>query len=170
MASIKSFLVKRDKVIRKILLSVIIILFIVFGLKYVNYLKALKQTELKEQNLIFKVGEKTLYLEVATTSAKQYLGLSKRPSLCNDCGMLFAFSSSREREFVMRDMAFPLDIIFISDNKIVKIYENLSPEGSSPVNYYGSTQPINYVLELNAGKASALGFKEGALIDLPVNY
>src|SRR5680860_84280 len=163
----KTFFGKREKVTKKVLLVIIIVLLVVFGLRYVSYLKEIKVAELEQKGLALKVGEKTLYLEVVATPAKHYLGLSNRPSLCKDCGMLFIFSSLQDREFVMRNMEFPLDIVFLRNNQIVKVYENLAPEGNEPTNYYDSSQAVNNVIELNAGMANEFGLKVGTTIDLP---
>ncbi len=108
-----------------------------------------------------------VFLEIVKTPAAMYKGLSQRPSLCRECAMLFVFLESDQRIFVMRDMNFPLDIVFLNDNKIIKIYRNLPPEGSSPELQYSSEAPANRVLEFNAGVAKELGLEEGQWLDLP---
>ena len=45
----------------------------------------------------------------------------------------------------MRNMNFPLDILFIDDDKIINIAADLPPEGSEPVNIYVSGAAVNYV-------------------------
>jgi uncharacterized protein len=107
------------------------------------------QTEFQQEIL---VGSKYVKIvQVAETPLQHFQGLSKKSKICEDCGMLFMFSKKGYHTFVMRDMRFPLEIIWISDDKIVKIDQNLPPEGSLPVNDYSSGQPINKVLEVNAG-------------------
>lgn len=109
-----------------------------------------------------KINGHYLDLELALSPTEHYQGLSDRESLCPNCGMLFLFPEAKEQSFVMRNMNFPLDIIFISpENLIVKIYENLRPEGSEPKNFYKSFAPADKVLELNAGMSQILNFKEG---------
>lgn len=88
---------------------------------------------------------------IADTPQERYTGLSFRESICPDCGMLFSFDDKKNRTFVMRDMEFPLDIIWISDKKIVKIHKNLEPEGHNPKNLYSSDTPVDSVLEVNGG-------------------
>lgn len=107
------------------------------------------------------INDSVLKVEQAASPISQYLGLSNRASLCSDCAMLFTFSNSQERTFVMRDMLFPLDIIFINQGKIVKIFENLPPEGHEPKVKYSSGQPADSVLEVNAGYARQHNFKIG---------
>lgn len=108
-----------------------------------------------------KIGNAVINVELALTPAQQYQGLSDRDSLCADCGMLFVFAQKTPQTFVMRRMRFPLDIIFINNNKIIKIYKNLAPEGESVKNYYESGEAVDYVLEVNGGVADAKGIKIG---------
>ena len=67
----------------------------------------------------------------------------------------------------MRNMNFPLDIIFIADEKIVKIYHNLEPEGSDPQKVYSSEGPVDYVVELRGARARDLNLEEGDEITFP---
>ena len=113
------------------------------------------------------ISGQQVFIEIVKTPSAMYKGLSNRPTLCRDCAMLFVFPESDQRTFVMRDMNFPLDIIFLHDGKIVKIYKNLPPEGSAPQMQYQSEVPANRVLELNAGRARELGLEEGQWLDLP---
>lgn len=105
-------------------------------------------------------------VEVVTTLADQYQGLSERRELCVNCGMLFSYPDSQLREFVMRKMNFPLDIIFINNNQIVSIAANLKPEGNEPINIYRSASPVNQVLEINAGQAAQFGLEVGDSVRL----
>ena len=51
----------------------------------------------------------------------------------------------------MKNMHFPIDIIWISHRRVVNISKNLQPEGKNPKKTYSSIYPVNYVLEVNAG-------------------
>ena len=75
--------------------------------------------------------------------------------------MLFRFPDRVQRAFVMRNMKFSLDIIFMDSGKVVKIFENLKPEGASPVAMYQSGQAVDEVLEINAGTAKRFSIKIG---------
>ena len=112
------------------------------------------------------INNRVLSTEVVDTPFRQYLGLSNRDFLCSECGMLFVFPEKQIHEFVMRNMSFPLDIVFINSNRITNIAENLNPEGGSPVNSYKSSEPGNLVLELNGGYCLKYGIKVGDLIVL----
>lgn len=111
------------------------------------------------------IGNKTYSLIVAKTEADRELGLSKKSSLNANTGMLFVFEEKGIHKFWMKDMRFPIDIIFINDNKVVDFVENAaSPAaGQSAVTLpiYSPSESINYVLEVNANEISKNKFKRG---------
>lgn len=112
-----------------------------------------------------KINGQEIKVEIADTQELQYQGLSFRKNLCADCGMLFKFSEKSEKIFVMRNMKFGIDIIFIDADKIIKIYKDLKPEGSNPKNFYNSSAPVDYVLEVSAGYADSHNIKIGDKIE-----
>jgi uncharacterized membrane protein (UPF0127 family) len=153
---------------KKYLLLGIIVLLLSTAFIYANYLiKRDKLKSITQATVTWEQAGKNLQLEIASNPLKQYEGLSNRLSLCQDCGMLFVFSDFSPKSFVMRNMNFPLDIVFINDNVIDKIYYNAPPEGSAPERIYSSDGPVNLVLELNAGEATRLGLSKGDKIMLP---
>lgn len=96
-----------------------------------------------------KIGDNIFSVLIADTYELRQKGLSDRPSLEEDEGMLFIFEESAVRGFWMKDMMFPLDMIWIDENKkIVGITQNVMPE-SYPESF-SSTMPVQYVLEVNA--------------------
>jgi uncharacterized membrane protein (UPF0127 family) len=116
-----------------------------------------------------KINDKNFILEVADTPYLQAKGLSSRSSLCPDCGMLFIFNRESFQSFWMKDTLIPLDIIFIKANgEITDIYTAFPESGKSDfqLSLYKSSQPIKYVIELNALTASNLNLKSGDLINL----
>jgi len=112
------------------------------------------------------IGGARITVEAATTPSEQYQGLSGRPRLCQFCGMLFIFKNRGVQTFVMRDMLIPLDMVFIDDDKIVKIASDLLPEGAIPQNFYSSDVPVDYVLELNAGFTDQYDINVGDTVQL----
>lgn len=106
--------------------------------------------------------EKKIYVEVADTIEKRSLGLGKRSGLKNGWGMLFVFEKRKHHRFWMKDMKFPLDIVWLDNHKIVHILRDVQPVKS------GDSPPImrppvvcNFVLEINAGHASELKLHVG---------
>lgn len=105
--------------------------------------KTYQKTEVRFKNQEFIV-------DLALTEAQKNLGLSGRVGLKSNEGMLFVFSTPRILGFWMKDMKFPIDIVWIDQNKIVKgISPNVLPK-SFPKVYY-SPEPVSFVLEIPAG-------------------
>lgn len=99
-------------------------------------------------------------LEVADTDFLRERGLSYRASLAPQTGMLFVFDAPGNLKFWMKDMNFPLDIIWLdADKKVVHIEQSVSP--STYPQSFGPEIPTQYVIELNAGEAKALGLSRG---------
>ena len=96
------------------------------------------------------------------------MGLSERSSLAQDQGMLFVFENPGYHNFWMKNMKFPIDIIFIKDDKIVNIVENATPPISENTNppILKPDGPINKVLEINAGLSGKYNIKKGAKIEI----
>lgn len=110
------------------------------------------------------IGSRTFKLEVADTSDVQNVGLMKRDSMPEDRGMIFVFKESQRRNFWMRNVRFPLDIIFMdSSGKIVSI-KQMKPYDESSVPSDASAQ---FAIELNKGAAAATGVKVGDTLRIP---
>ena len=101
-------------------------------------------------------------VEVSDTPEKRSLGLGKRDKLENGWGMLFVFEKRIPHSFWMKNMRFPIDIIWLDNQRIVELAENVPPpqEGESPKVMEPSI-PSNFVLELESGRARALGLNVG---------
>ncbi|MDS0297754.1 DUF192 domain-containing protein [Halogeometricum sp. S1BR25-6] len=101
-------------------------------------------------------------VRVAATYEKRYTGLSDTESLGADEGMLFVHDSEGEHAYVMREMAFPLDIVFVDANgTITRIHHaELPPEGSEDdlTRYRGTGK---YVLEVPYGYTNETGVDVG---------
>ncbi|MBI2195464.1 MAG: DUF192 domain-containing protein [Candidatus Levybacteria bacterium] len=146
---------------KKILILIIALFGIILGIVLAqNYLKNNTSffTKLPTQT----IRDKTFKLEVAKTDKDRETGLSDRESLPADRAMLFTFDKSDYYSFWMKDMRFPIDIIFINGDTIVTIYENVqpTPQGQSAV-IYQPKSPADLVLEINGGLSSKYGFEEG---------
>lgn len=101
---------------------------------------------------------------VADTEARQIQGWSDKKDMGKYGGMLFAFGALGQHTMVMRDMEFPLDIVWIAHSHIVDIAPNLPPEWHIPEDQlvqYSARAESSAVLELPAGFAAAHGFKIG---------
>lgn len=112
------------------------------------------------------INHHQLKVEVADSLTKQTQGLSNRPYLSEEQGMLFIFNRHFKPVFWMKDMRFPLDIIWISDGIIVDITSNIpAPQSGQPLKQYFPSQPVNYVLEVNAGWSAKNNIKIGDRVE-----
>lgn len=94
-----------------------------------------------------------LLVELATTPKHWEKGLSDRTSLGAIDGMLFVFPSAHVPLFWMKDVAFPLDFIWLKDNVVVDITHAVPLATSDSPPTYSPNTPINMVLETRAGWA-----------------
>lgn len=104
----------------------------------------------------------TITAEVASSTLKQYRGLSGHAPLAQDAGMLFVFGSAHKYPFVMRGMTFPLDFIWIADGHIVDLDENIPPPqpGVNPEIVIPKNR-ATMVLEVSAGTIARLNIADG---------
>lgn len=111
---------------------------------------------------VVQIGSTTIPVDLATTTADIRRGLSGRPKLDHNLGLLFIFSRPAIYQFWMPDMHFPIDIIWIEGGRVVDVDENVSPkfDPAKPV-FYRPSKPITRVLEVNAGWFTAQGLKIG---------
>src|SRR6185312_9026705 len=113
-----------------------------FFLQYSNMPKSITQVT---------IGTTTVEVEVADTDASRERGLSYRDVLLLGHGMLFVFQIPGTYGFWMKDMHFPLDIIFADSNGIiVTIERDATPESyeKDPPDVFYPASPISYVLEV----------------------
>lgn len=97
-----------------------------------------------------RIGEKIFKLEIADEPAELIKGLSNRESLPKDYGLLFVFPETGKHGFWMKDMKFPIDIVWLDENKeVIGITKNLKPNSYPQVFY--PPKDIKYALEINTG-------------------
>jgi hypothetical protein len=126
----------------------------------------------REPGLAFvRIGALAVQAEVPEGDAF-YRGLGGRESLPDDRGMLFIFPEPGRHGFWMKDMLFPIDIIWISAEGRVVDIQAAQPEPGVPdprLRRYGPSGEAKYVLEVRAGLAAEKGVQVGdeARIELP---
>jgi hypothetical protein len=111
-------------------------------------------------------GKNVVKLEVATSESEIERGLMYRTYLPEDCGMVFLFNPPRPIQFWMYHTLIPLDMCFINNGKIVKIFHEVPPcrsenPGDCPTYPQGSGLLASEVIEVNGGYAKRHGIKEG---------
>ena len=107
-----------------------------------------------------QIRDTVFVVEVVDTEEKRTLGLSGRESLLPEYGMLFVFEEPGHYSFWMKDMNFPIDIVWIDEHRrIIFIIEHVAPETYPEV--YVSKQKALYVLELAEGVVEVSGMEVG---------
>jgi uncharacterized membrane protein (UPF0127 family) len=96
-----------------------------------------------------QIGNTTISIEYATTTAEEELGLSGRTSLAPLVGMWFVVNPPALQGMWMKDMNFPLDMIWFDQNmKVIYIAKDVTPQSYPEI--FASNQAASYVLEVNA--------------------
>jgi len=112
------------------------------------------------------INNQEIKVEIADTNQKIARGLMYRTSLAQDSGMVFIFEPPRAVNFWMANCFISLDLIYIRDGKIIKIFENVPPERNKPETQcptYPSGEGIlvTHVVEVAGGYCQKKGIKEG---------
>lgn len=102
---------------------------------------------------------------IADTAELRALGLGGYTRLKENEGMLFVFEDADIHGFWMKDTLFPIDIIWIDeDKKIVDVWKNATPESYPETRV--PRRPAKYVLEVNAGLYEKYRLKVGDVLEL----
>lgn len=157
---------------KQIFLPIIgVMLFIVFvGLLNqgkLNFLFAMPSPTPMPLTKTILIDNKEVVVEVARTATERSKGLSGRDFLDKNSGMVFIFAKDSKPIFWMKDTKFPLDIVWINDNKVVRIDKSVPTELSkkdSELTRYSTNVGIDYVLEVNAGFSEDNKIKVGSTV------
>lgn len=118
----------------------------------------------KNVKVNISINNYTLLVDLSITFEQIILGLSNKNSIKENEGMLFVLNPSSRRGFWMKDMKFPIDIIWLNENKeIVNIKKSLEPCVTNCPVYYPDRES-KYVLETVAGFADKQNLKVGDTI------
>lgn len=113
------------------------------------------------------ISNQTFKLKLAKTPKEQEIGLSETTSLPQNQGMLFVFESPGNYSFWMKNMQIPIDIIYINDDEITQIFEDVQPPANPNADLviYSPQKASDKVLEINAGLSKKHNFKTGDKVE-----
>ena len=119
---------------------------------------------------VVSIGEATYAVDLAVLPEERQQGLSGRESMPLDSGMLFVFEEDRVLQFWMKEMHFPLDIIWIDAQcSLLEVATNVPTPppnaGNDDIPREHSPSPARFVLEVNAGEAARNGLQAGDQIE-----
>lgn len=107
------------------------------------------------------IGQANLKTRVVIDEAERTKGLSGSQPLGNDQAMLFVFPAEDTWGIWMKEMSYPIDIVWLDKDKTVQhIVENAQP--SSYPSIFRPAQPMRYVLEMKAGTVKHKSITIGA--------
>jgi len=119
---------------------------------------------------IVQINDAKITVEIADTQDKRKKGLSGRQSIASDGGMLFVFEKRGKYPFWMKGLTFPLDLIWIKDDKVSEILENVPPpaggQSDELLPIYQSKEDIDKMLEVSAGTVRKFNIKPGDVIKI----
>ncbi|RJR40114.1 MAG: DUF192 domain-containing protein, partial [Desulfobacteraceae bacterium] len=116
----------------------------------------------KPLRVYFPNGE-FVFAELALSSEERSRGLMFRDGINTDKGMLFIFEEEATHSFWMKNVKFPIDIIWLDrEKRIVHMVKQVPPCKNDPCPTYTPVRPAVYVLELSAGKSDQMGLKPGS--------
>ncbi len=117
---------------------------------------------------VFLEDKTVIMVDVARTAEEQEKGLSGREELDYEHGLLFVYNRYAEPNFWMKDMLFPIDIIWIQDERIVGFEENIQPE-YPPTTIYSPDFPVDAVLEVKTGFIKYYNLEINDQLDIRLN-
>jgi len=104
----------------------------------------------------------TIDAEIADEWKERTLGLSAHESLPDDEGMLFVYESPGNHTYVMREMDFGIDIVYVDERGCIT---SVNPAPEPGPNEVGENQRYpgygQYVIEVPIGVASDAGIEAG---------
>ena len=108
----------------------------------------------------------TVDVNVSDSWDERYTGLSNHDSLGADEGMLFVHPREGEHGYVMRDMAFPIDIVYVAENGTITTihHATVPPEGENSPTYEGYGK---YVVEIPYEYTTDHGIEVGDRVRIP---
>jgi len=123
-----------------------------------------RSTPQRGESKYIKIAGQNIKVDLALTSSEQSQGLGGRSSLGQGQGMLFVFDKIGQYPFWMKDMNFPIDMIWIGeDMKVVYIKKNALPQLYPET--YGGEAVAKYILEVSAGFSDKNNLQAGDRVE-----
>lgn len=119
----------------------------------------------KESYLI--INNHKIFIEVADSPEEINRGLSSRESLAKNKGMLFIFPQPDNYSFWMKEMKFNLDFVFIHDQEVVDLVEDVPfPKVGEQPQIVRAKAEFDKVLEINQEMIKEINIKIGDRVTL----
>lgn len=99
-----------------------------------------------------QAGERLFMVELAITMHQRQRGLMDRTDMPDDAGMLFVMQQPEPVAIWMKNVQFPLDVVWISEQGVVLALLQLEPCKQAVCRIYQPGVNAKYVLEVNKGQ------------------
>jgi len=111
----------------------------------------------------------TVTVNVSDSFPERYTGLSDHDSLGPDQGMLFVHPDEGTHGYVMRDMTFPIDMVFVAENGTITTihHAEVPPAGEDSPTYEGYGK---YVVEVPYEYTVEHGIEVGDRVEIPEEH
>ncbi len=108
------------------------------------------------------INDQDFNVKVAKTEAQKQKGLSGTKSLSEKDGMLFVFDKPDFYSFWMKEMNYPIDVIYIHGDKVVTVIRNANPG----LKVFQPDSPSEKVLEIKGGLAEKYNIDKGSSVKI----
>ena len=131
---------------------------IMFALLSMGVLHADDTPQPPLQTVQLQINDTVLTAEIAASAQQRYMGLSFRPELEKDAGMLFVYPEEQLLRFTMRNTLIPLSIAFISKDLVINEIHEMNV---GPGQIFSSRKAAQFALEVDQGWFAANNIKAG---------
>lgn len=125
-----------------VIVCVVFFIFLAFFIVYI---------QMVEKRISLVLGDGIFNVLVVSDDASRQKGLGGKDSIADNEGLMMNFSSDSKWGIWMKDMKFPIDIVWLDSNKkVVDIVKNVKPDEPTGT-VHRPRKPARYVLEFKAG-------------------
>lgn len=112
------------------------------------------------------IGDTELSVAIADTTTARRRGLIGCTELPEHSGMYFPYEQPQDVQFWMKGMRIPLDIVWVTNGRVIGIERNVPPQDELVVDppLYRPLQPVTGVLEVAGNAAAEYDIKVGDLV------
>ena len=113
--------------------------------------------------IVTEAGPVSITAELANDVEETATGLMFRDGIDAGRGMIFDFGDPREANMYMRNVSFPIDMLFLdTDGTVLAAVSHVQPQSERRIN---PGFPVKGVLELADGQIVEMGVKPGDVVE-----
>lgn len=138
----------------KVVIASVVLLILVLIIQFVN-------VYVMPKTAVIHIGSHRFKASIADTEKTREQGLSGTKSLSPDQAMLFVFDSNNRWAIWMKDMNYPIDIVWLDDSKKVVDFETEVAPDTYPTKSFFPDVDARYVVELKSGTVKKKAIRIG---------